>query len=577
MTTPPCSRLCVDCTSGTGSSYAAPDRRTGRSAARSWAGGVPLRLRRQRRHVRVVGLVRQGREALERAAGVSRARPALSLSPPTGEKDEASTTTSATTPEPAISRAAASAVPAAGSAGVERRCGACDGRLGGFGGAVFPGHRRAIVAIRSRVRLPSDPISTVRRPNGRHSPSSSVSHSRRACAWLVLAQPHGAARNRARARAPGWRRAGDRRRGGPRRFPGALLRGAPADDVLLPRGCKDADQRPRGAAEGLARADGPPDERDGEGPPGGVRRRHAAPDDACATTQERLRLETGNLVKALRTPHVRGRWGEVQLRNVVEAAGMLPHCDFQEQASVRDTEGSLLRPDLSCGSRGQASRGRCEGATRGVPRRLRKRGRRRAQEHLIDHARQVRDQSASSPQKAYWRQFAPSPDFVIMFVPDETFIRVAQEHDPALSEDGWRSGVILASPSTLFTLLRTVAATWQQETVAESAREVHELGRELYGRIATMAKHLADAGKALDNAVEHYNAAVRIARIAGAGSGASLRAARHRGRHRLAGSSRDRHCRCRHQSSSSPASSSARSTPPSSPSRKRHRARPAPR
>jgi DNA recombination protein RmuC len=95
-----------------------------------------------------------------------------------------------------------------------------------------------------------------------------------------------------------------------------------------------------------------------------------------------------------------------------------------------------------------------------------------------------------------------------MFVPDETFIRVAQEHDSTLSEDGWKVGVILASPSTLFTLLRTVAATWQQETVAQSAREVHELGRELYGRIATMAKHLGDAGKALDNAVGHYNSAV---------------------------------------------------------------------
>ena len=129
--------------------------------------------------------------------------------------------------------------------------------------------------------------------------------------------------------------------------------------------------------------------------------------------------------------------------------------------------------------------------------------------HLVDHARQVRDHMNKLAQKSYARQFEPSPDFVIMFVPDETFIRVAQEHDAGLSEDGWRQGVILASPSTLFTLLRTVAATWQQETVAESAREVHELGRELYGRIATMSNHLADAGKGLDNAVKHYNAAVR--------------------------------------------------------------------
>lgn len=230
---------------------------------------------------------------------------------------------------------------------------------------------------------------------------------------------------------------------------------------------------------------------------------------ALATTQDRLRLETGNLVKALRTPHVRGRWGEVQLRNVVEAAGMLPHCDFQEQASIRDTEGSLLRPDLVVRIPGgkqvvvdakaplaaYLDACECEDDDRRIT-------------HLENHARQVRDHLGKLAQKSYWRQFEPSPDFVIMFVPDETFIRVAQEHDAMLSEDGWKVGVILASPSTLFTLLRTVAATWQQETVAESAREVHELGRELYGRISTMAKHLGDAGKALDNAVGHYNSAV---------------------------------------------------------------------
>ena len=228
-----------------------------------------------------------------------------------------------------------------------------------------------------------------------------------------------------------------------------------------------------------------------------------------AGTHERLRLETGNLVKALRTPHVRGRWGEVQLRNVVEAAGMLPHCDFEEQASARDTEGSLLRPDLVVRIPGgkqvvvdakaplAAYLDACECEDEDE-----------RNTYLVHHARQVRDHLGKLAQKSYWRQFEPSPDFVIMFVPDETFIRVAQEHDSMLSEDGWKVGVILASPSTLFTLLRTVAATWQQETVAQSAREVHELGRELYGRIATMAKHLGDAGRALDNAVGHYNAAV---------------------------------------------------------------------
>ena len=245
---------------------------------------------------------------------------------------------------------------------------------------------------------------------------------------------------------------------------------------------------------------------------------------------------------------------------------MLPHCDFQEQASTRDADGSLLRPDLVVRIPGgkhvvvdakaplAAYLDACECEDDDDARPM----------HLVDHARQVRDHMNKLAQKAYWRQFEPSPDFVIMFVPDETFIRVAQEHDAALSEDGWRQGVILASPSTLFTLLRTVAATWQQETVAESAREVHELGRELYGRIATMARHLADAGKGLDNAVKHYNAAVRSLETRVLVQAAPLRAARHRGRASTRRRrSSDRHCRCRRRSSSSRASSSARSTPPS--------------
>jgi DNA recombination protein RmuC len=144
-----------------------------------------------------------------------------------------------------------------------------------------------------------------------------------------------------------------------------------------------------------------------------------------ATTHERLRLETGNLVKALRTPHVRGRWGEVQLRNVVEAAGMLPHCDFQEQASTRDAEGSLLRPDLIVRIPGgkqvvvdakaplAAYLDACE-CEDGDQRVL----------HLENHARQVRDHLGKLAAKSYWRQFEPSPDFVIMFVLDETFFRL---------------------------------------------------------------------------------------------------------------------------------------------------------
>jgi DNA recombination protein RmuC len=110
--------------------------------------------------------------------------------------------------------------------------------------------------------------------------------------------------------------------------------------------------------------------------------------------------------------------------------------------------------------------------------------------------------------KSYWRQFQPAPDVVVMFLPDESYLRVAHEHDPSLQEYAWSSNVILASPSTLMILLRTVAMTWQQETIAESAREVSELGRELYKRLATMGGHVTRLGKSLDGAVKAYNETV---------------------------------------------------------------------
>lgn len=225
--------------------------------------------------------------------------------------------------------------------------------------------------------------------------------------------------------------------------------------------------------------------------------------------QERLRTATGNLATALRTPHVRGRWGEMQLRRVVEAAGLLEHCDFQTQASVRDDEGALLRPDLVVDLPG----GKHVVVDAKVPlaayldayeaeddlERMRLLG---------EHARQVRDHVTKLAAKAYWRQFTPAPDFVIMFVPDETFLRAASESDSTICEEAWKAGVVPASPTNLFALLRTVAATWQQETVAESAREVHGLGRELYERLGTMAQHVAKLGRSLEGAVGAYNDAV---------------------------------------------------------------------
>jgi DNA recombination protein RmuC len=226
--------------------------------------------------------------------------------------------------------------------------------------------------------------------------------------------------------------------------------------------------------------------------------------------QERLRLETGNLATALRTPHVRGRWGETQLRTVLEISGMLEYCDFVAQASERDGDGHLLRPDVVVRLPGGKqvvvdAKAPLAAYLEAVREDLAPEVRLR---HLRDHARQVREHVQKLSAKRYQEQFAAAPDFVIMFLPDEAFLRAALEADAALNEDAWRARVILASPSTLLTLLRTVAAAWQQETVAESAREVNRLGRELYERLGTFAGHLRGLGSNLNSAVAAYNKAV---------------------------------------------------------------------
>ena len=222
-----------------------------------------------------------------------------------------------------------------------------------------------------------------------------------------------------------------------------------------------------------------------------------------------LSERTGSLANALRSPTVRGRWGEAQLRNVVEIAGMLEYCDFVMQASTRDGEGDLLRPDLVVRVPG----GKHVVVDAKVPLAAYLEAFETSDEseraaRLATHARQVRDHASKLAAKSYWRQFAPAPDFVVMFVPDETLLRVAHEHDPRLSEDAWAQSVVLASPSTLMTILRTVATVWQQETVAQSAHAVHELGAELHKRLGTFKSHLDKLGRSLDGAVGAYNDAV---------------------------------------------------------------------
>ncbi len=225
-------------------------------------------------------------------------------------------------------------------------------------------------------------------------------------------------------------------------------------------------------------------------------------------SSETLRAQTSDLVTALRSSQVRGAWGELQLRRVVEAAGMLRHVDFVEQDVAR-TDTGALRPDLVVHIAG--------GKNVVVDAKVAFLGYLEAQQatdpqvrasRLAAHARHLRNHVDSLGAKQYWEQFSPAPEFVVMFVPAEAFLAAALEEDPALLEHSFSRNVVIATPTTLVALLRTVAYAWRQDALAANAQQVLTLGKELHGRLSTMGGHLAKLGRQIDGAAAAYNRTV---------------------------------------------------------------------
>jgi DNA recombination protein RmuC len=230
--------------------------------------------------------------------------------------------------------------------------------------------------------------------------------------------------------------------------------------------------------------------------------------EAMRSSSELLQHETKSLVNALRAPQVRGRWGELQLERVVQLAGMVEHCDFSTQVTAAGDDGAV-RPDMVVHLAG----GKSIVVDAKVPfaaylEAVESRDPDTHADRLAAHARQLRAHVDALSAKGYWAAFEPTPEFVVLFVPGDPLLEAALQADPALLEHAFGRNVVVATPTTLIALLRTVAYGWRQEALARNAAAVHQLGKELHSRLATMGTHVAKLGRSLDGAVDSYNKTV---------------------------------------------------------------------